>query len=191
MNGKVTARTARNPGGDEPKYVIAHGAPKHYVDGYGLVGAGAVVSLAPGVAPGKWYVEISPEDAAKAAVSSVDAERIAVLAAAKIKAGGNKEDVARKAAIDDATNAKAAADAQAQAQAHADALAKLADADAKAKQDQDELAAEKANSSDLKAQLDKATADLAAAQQQVQAYQESAAADAKAKEAEKSKPAGK
>ena len=165
MNSKAhNPRTARTPAEHEQKYVIADGAPLHYCDGYGLVGGGAIVSLAPGVTPGKWMVEISPEDAAKAAESEDNAQRLAVLAAAKIKAKGNADDVPRKKASDEAATEKAAAEAQAAAQREADAIAEAAKAQASEKAATDALAAEKQRADDLQSQLDAANSALAKAQ---------------------------
>lgn len=120
----LNPRTARTPAGGEQQYVLAHGAPTHYVDGYGLCNAGAIVTLAPGVTPGRWYVEVAPEDAEKAQASEADAQRLAVLAAAKIKAKANSEDVGRKQAADQATAEKQRADElQAQLEASRQELA--------------------------------------------------------------------
>ncbi len=185
----LNPRNARTPTAGEQQYVIANGAPKHYVDGYGLVGAGAVVTLAPGVDPGRWYVEISPEDAAKAAASESDAQRLAVLAAAKIKAGGNQDDRKRKQVADETAQLQRIADEQARAQAEADGIARVAEADAKAKAAGDEAAAAKARADDLQAQLDKANQDLAAAQTQVASLQ--GAEQAKAATADADKKDGK
>lgn len=167
----LNPRTARTPAGGEQHYVIAHGAPKHYVDGYGLVGPGAVVTLAPGVDPGKWMVEVNPEDAAKAGETESDAQRLAVLAAAKIKAGGNQDDRKRKQALDETLQMQRIADEQARAQTEADGIARVAAADAKAQAAADEAAAAKARADELQAQLDKANQDLAAAQTQVASLQ--------------------
>lgn len=169
-NKAMNPRTARTPAGGEQQYVIAHGAPQHYVDGYGLVGAGAIVTLAPGVTPGRWYVEVAPEDAEKAAASESDAQRLAVLAAAKIKARGNSDDVGRKQAADKALQEQAAADAQAKAQAEADAIAKLAESDAKAKAAADQATAEKQRADELQAQLEASRQELAAAQSQLERF---------------------
>lgn len=177
----LNPRTARTPAGGEQQYVIAHGAPQHYVDGYGLVGAGAIVTLAPGVTPGRWYVEVAPEDAEKAAASESDAQRLAVLAAAKIKAKANSEDVSRKLAADQATQAQAAADAQAKAQAEADAIAKLAASDAKAQAAADQATAEKQRADELQAQLEASRQELAAAQSQLEKVNAAAAGADKAK----------
>lgn len=87
----INPRTARDPSPDEQKYVIADGAPKHYVDGYGLVGPGAIVSLAPGVTPGRWMLAVSESEVAKAMESDDGARRLAVLAAAKIKGNRNEK----------------------------------------------------------------------------------------------------
>lgn len=174
-NKALNPRTARTPSGGEQQYVIAQGAPQHYVDGYGLCNAGAIVTLAPGVTPGRWMVEVAPEDAEKAQASEADAQRLAVLAAAKIKAKANSEDVGRKQAADQAHQAQAAADAQAKAQAATD-----------------QATAAQKRADDLQAQLDKANADLAAAKSQLEKANAAAEAD-KAKGADAkgdAKPAG-
>lgn len=187
----LNPRTARTPSGGEQHYVIAQGAPTHYVDGYGLCNASAIVTLAPGVDPGRWMVEVAPEDAEKAQASEADAQRLAVLAAAKIKAKANSEDVSRKQAADQAAQAQASADAQAKAQAEADAIAKLAAADAKAKAATDQATAEKTRADELQAQLDKVNADLAAAQSQLEKVNAAAEADkGKGESKADAKPAG-
>lgn len=188
-NKALNPRTARTPAGGEQQYVIAHGAPQHYVDGYGLVGAGAIVTLAPGVTPGRWYVEVAPEDAEKAASSESDAQRLAVLAAAKIQAKANSEDVIRKQAADQAAQDKAAAEAQAKAKAEADAIAKLAASDAKAQAAADQATAEKQRADDLQAQLEASRQELAAAQAQLEKVNAAAseAAKASAKTGDKAK----
>lgn len=181
----LNPRNARTPSGGEQQYVIAHGAPKHYVDGYGLVGAGAIVTLAPGVDPGKWMVEVNPEDAAKAGESESDGQRLAVLAAAKIKANGNQDDRKRKQVADETAQLQRIADEQVRAQAEADGIARVAEADAKAKAASDEATAAKARADDLQAQLDKANQDLAAAQKQVESLQGAEQAKAATADAEK------
>ena len=179
---KTNPRTARTPADDEQKYVIADGAPRHYCDGYGLVGAGAIVSLAPGVTPGRWMVEVSPEDAAKAGESEENAQRLAVLAAAKIKARGNADDVPRKRAADDAATERAAAEAQEAAQREADAIKKAADADAKRKKADDDLAAERERAKGLEADLAAAREELAAYQQAAQSAKDGKAGDKSGKQ---------
>lgn len=185
----LNPRNARTPTAGEQQYVIAHGAPKHYVDGYGLVGAGAIVTLAPGVDPGKWMVEVNPEDAAKAGETESDAQRLAVLAAAKIRANGNQDDRKRKQVADETANLQRIADEQARAQAEADGIARVAAADAAAQAATSEAAAAKQRADDLQAQLDKANADLAAAQTQVASLQ--GADQAKAATADADKKDGK
>lgn len=161
-------RTARTPGENEQQYVIAHGAPVHYVDGYGRVSAGAIVTLAPGVTPGRWYVEVSPEDAQKAQASESDAQRLAVLAAAKIQAKGNEGDRKRKEAADEAVNLQRIAEAQARAQQEAEGIARQAEADARAQEAKDQAEAERQRAEALQAQLDQAKADLATTQAQLE-----------------------
>lgn len=185
-NKSLNPRNARTPGAGEQYYVIADGAPKHYVDGYGLVGSGAVVTLAPGVDPGRWYVEISPEDAAKAAASEADAQRLAVLAAAKIKAGGNQDDRKRKQALDETLQLQRIADEQARAQTEADGIARVAAADAKAQAAADEASAAKARADELQAQLDAANTALAAAQTQVASLSQATTAEADKKDGKSS-----
>lgn len=160
-NRTVQARTARTPNPEEQKYVIAHGAPKHYVDGYGLVGAGAIVSLAPGVTPGKWMVEVSAEDAAKAGSSESDAQRLAVLAAAKIKSRGNSADVKRKEALDEQTLADLAKREQMLAQLEADAIAKAADSDRQAAEAKDAEQRERDRADEAEARAKAAEQELA------------------------------
>lgn len=163
----LNPRTARVPAESEQKYVIAHGAPQHYVNGYGLCGPGSIVSLEPGVTPGRWYVEVSPEDAEKAQASETDAQRLAVLAAAKIQAKANDKDVERKVEADKARREQAGIEAQEAAQREADAIKRAADAEASAKAATDETVAAKQRADELQKQLDKANTDLAAAQAQL------------------------
>ena len=194
MNGNnkaVNPRNARNPREGEQQYVIAHGAPKHYVDGYGLVGPGAIVTLAPGVTPGRWYVEVAPEDAEKAAASESDAQRLAVLAAARIKANGNQDDRNRKQAADESTHQQRISEEQARAQAEADGIARVAAADAKAQAAADQATAEKKRADDLQAQLEASRQELAAAQSQLEKVNAATEADkAKGDAKAEAKPAG-
>lgn len=157
----LQARTARIPGDAEQKYVIAQGAPQHYVDGYGLVGAGAIVSLAPGVTPGKWMVEVSEDDAAKAGASESDAIRLAVLAAAKIKARGNSGDVERKRALDEQALEAKAREAKEAAQREADAIAKAADAEAAAQAEKDKADQERDRADEMQRRAEAAEQELA------------------------------
>lgn len=57
-----TARVAVSA--DAVRYRIKDGAPKHYIDGR-LLGAGAVVTLKPGVQPGLWLEQIGKPEAAE------------------------------------------------------------------------------------------------------------------------------
>lgn len=164
---QLQPRTARTPSQEEQKYVIAEGAPVHYVDGYGLVRAGAIVSLAPGVTPGKWYVEVSPEDAAKASASEQGAIQLAVLAGAKIRARGNNSDVARKEAADEVTLANAIAREQQRAQSEADAIEKAANADKQAAEAKDAEQRERDRADEAEKRAKQAEADLAKLQAQV------------------------
>lgn len=164
----LTPRTARTPRENEQQYVIADGAPKHYVDGYGLVGSGAIVTLAPGVDPGKWYVEISPEDADKANASESDRQRLAVLAAAKIKVGGNAEDKTRKQQIDKAVLEQRDLELVAAAQREADAMAATAAAQAKAQEEADKVVAERQRAESAESELSAARQQLAAVQTELE-----------------------
>lgn len=188
-NKSLNPRNARTPSEGEQQYVIAHGAPKHYVDGYGLVGAGAIVTLAPGVEPGKWMVEVNPEDAIKAGESESDAQRLAVLASAKIRANGNQDDRKRKQVLDETVQLQRVAEEQARAQKEADGIARVAEADAKAQAAADEASAAKARADELQAQLDAANTALAAEQTQVASLQ--GAEQAKANTADADKKDGK
>ncbi len=181
-NTTFKPRTARTPQDGEPQYVIAHGAPMHYVDGYGYVGAGAIVSLALGVTPGRWMVEVAPEDAAKALASEDDAQRLAIVAAAKIAANKNADDEKRKKLKDAEGEAQRAEAEQARAQAEADGLAKVAEAEAKALEEAGRADSAKQEAEAAKAERDKAVTDLAAAQARIADLE---AANAAQKEAEK------
>lgn len=185
-NKSLNPRNARTPGAGEQHYVIANGAPKHYVDGYGLVGAGAIVTLAPGVEPGRWMVEVNPEDAVKAGESESDAQRLSVLAAAKIRANGNQDDRKRKQVADETTQLQRIADEQARAQAEADGIARVAAADAAAQAATSEAAAAKQRADDLQAQLDAANTALAAAQTQVASLSQATTAEADKKDGKSS-----
>lgn len=70
---------------DGPQFVVIEGAPKHYVSGFGVVGPGAIVTLAKGVKPGKFLQPVHPRDAAKASASQEDADKLAAAAADKDK----------------------------------------------------------------------------------------------------------
>lgn len=185
-NKSLNPRNARTPGAGEQQYVIANGAPKHYVDGYGLVGAGAIVTLAPGVEPGRWMVEVNPEDAVKAGESESDAQRLSVLAAAKIRANGNQDDRKRKQVADETTQLQRIADEQARAQAEADGIARVAAADAAAQAATNEAAAAQKRADDLQAQLDAANTALAAAQTQVASLSQATTAEADKKDGKSS-----
>lgn len=166
---KTNTRTARTPGDEEPKYVIANGAPPHYVDGYGLVGPGAIVTLAPGVEPGRWYMEVAPEDAAKAATDQAAAQRLAALAAVQVGERAREQDLSRKRAFDQLASQKQQEEAEANAQRESEAIARASAAEAKERKAQDDLTAEREGRKALEAELEATRAELAKFQQQAQA----------------------
>jgi hypothetical protein len=59
-------RTARAPAAPGDLFIVAAGAPRHYITGHGVVGPGAIVALEPGTQPGDHLYPISAESAAKA-----------------------------------------------------------------------------------------------------------------------------
>ena len=172
-NERVQPRNARTPKHDEQPYVIADGAPTHYVDGYGLVRGGAIVTLAPGVTPGRWMVEVAPEDAAKARASESDAQRLAVMAAAKIKARGNSADVERKREADKIAQQKAEQEAMEAAKREADAMKKAADAEEAAQSERDRAEQERERADAAERRAREAEEALAKLQKEQAAQKES------------------
>lgn len=162
----MNPRTARVPAPGEQQYVIAKGAPMHYVDGYGLCGPGAIVTLAPGVTPGKWMLEVSPEDAAKAGASESEAQRLATLAAATIKARGNEADVKRKKASDDEARKQAEKEAVEAAKREADAIKKADDAAKEAQTEKDRAEQERARADEAERRAKAAEEQLAKLQKE-------------------------
>lgn len=162
----MNPRTARVPQPGEQQYVIAKGAPTHYVDGYGLVGAGAIVTLAPGVTPGKWMLEVSPEDAAKAGMSDADAQRLATLAAATIKSRGNDADIKRKKAADDEARKQSEKEAVEAAKREAEAMKRADDAEQEAKSEKDRAEQERARADEAERRVKEAEAELAKLQKE-------------------------
>jgi hypothetical protein len=184
-NKPLNPRTERVPKDGEPQYILADGAPQHYVAGYGLCGAGAIVTLQPGVEPGKWYVEINPEDAAKAESSEVDRQRLAALAAAKIKAKGNQGDAARKRQLDEAALSQQQAAIMAAGESEAAAILRAGQAEQAAREATDQLTA----ANDRASQAEK---ELAATQQQLAELQQQAEKMQAAQQAaDKAQPEGK
>lgn len=78
-------RTARIPEAGEPFFVIATGAPRHYVSGYGLVGPAAIVSLPIGEEVSPWMGTITPEQAREAQADIAVARQLADAAAAAME----------------------------------------------------------------------------------------------------------
>lgn len=79
-------------------FVIAAGAPKHYIPGYGVVGPGDIVTLAAGCEPGKWLIHVADSDVAKV---QADPSMAAILA----------EKAAEKLPTEEAEQSQAAKDA--------------------------------------------------------------------------------
>ena len=61
-NQKINPRTARKAFTAEGvAYVVADGAPRHYISGFGIVGPGDVVTLDASVKPGKYLTKVTLE----------------------------------------------------------------------------------------------------------------------------------
>lgn len=60
-NDKIQVRTERDAQGDDACFILAPGAPRHYVAGHAIVGGGALVTLSTRTKPGDWYHEITRE----------------------------------------------------------------------------------------------------------------------------------
>ena len=59
-NQKINPRTARKAFTAEGvAYVVADGAPRHYISGFGIVGPGDVVTLDASVNPGKYLTKVT------------------------------------------------------------------------------------------------------------------------------------
>jgi hypothetical protein len=104
-NKRVRTRTARPAGDDTGKfYVLKAGAPKHYISGFGVVGAGDVVSLPADVEPGDWLVEINKADVAKVQADPGMADVLAQKAAerAAAEAGEAGEEPAKEEPLSEA-----------------------------------------------------------------------------------------
>lgn len=84
---KVKTRTEREDL-DGPAYVLIAGAPRHYIAGFGIVGAGDVVTLPPGVSPGQWLEPIAESDAVKVASNPDLAAELAEAAAERKREAG-------------------------------------------------------------------------------------------------------
>lgn len=84
MSKNKGPRNARTPQSDDVNYILAAGAPAHYVSGYGRVTAGGVVSAAKGVQVSGWMVQVSADEAAKASMDESYAAELAVKAADKV-----------------------------------------------------------------------------------------------------------
>ena len=59
-NKRVNVRTARKAFSAEGvAYVVAEGAPRHYISGFGIVGPGDVVTLDASVKPGDYLTKVT------------------------------------------------------------------------------------------------------------------------------------
>lgn len=77
-------RNARNP--DEGvAYVIATGAPRHYVSGHGLVGGGALVRQRASITPGPTMLRLSEEQYQQALADPAFAKQLADKAAVQMR----------------------------------------------------------------------------------------------------------
>lgn len=184
-NERVNPRTARTPNGEGPYYVLVEGAPKHYVDGYGLVRGGAVVTLAPGVDPGKYYVEITAEEYAKAGADETFAQALAAVAKAKAneRQAGDRE---RKRVLDQQALSDRNAQAEEAARKEAAALQQAADAQRKAdeaseagKQAEDRAKAAEQALEDERQRLAAAEAELAKYRERDESQKQQAASKSK------------
>lgn len=141
----INPRTARTPGQGEQHYIIANGAPEHYVSGYGQVRGGHVVTLPKNQEPSRWFGKISPDQAAEAQADPAVAAKLAAKAAENVKPEPRRQlgTVAAPAA-GDAESKKAVANAEARAKAaeqeKADAEKRAADAEARAAELAEKLA---------------------------------------------------
>jgi hypothetical protein len=171
MSNNKGARNARTPTEAGPYYVLAEGAPKHYIDGFGLCFGGALFTLAPGVEPGIHMVEITADEYQKASGDESFAMQLA--AVAKVKASQRRlEDLQRKRQRDQATEASRTEAQIAEAEAAAAAMQKAADEERKA-QDEAKGRAEaeeraKAAEEALKAERER----LAAAEKELEKFRE-------------------
>ena len=66
-------------------YVIAAGAPKHYIGGYGVCEAGDIVTLPAGTEPGKWLIHVNESDVQKVQADPSLAPSLAEAAAGRMK----------------------------------------------------------------------------------------------------------
>lgn len=84
---KVKTRTEREDLEGRP-FVLIAGAPRHYIAGFGIVGAGDVITLPPGVQAGRWLEPIAEADAAKVASNPDLANELAEAAAERKREQG-------------------------------------------------------------------------------------------------------
>lgn len=92
---KVKTRTEREDLEGRP-FVLIAGAPRHYIPGFGIVGAGDVITLPEGVLPGKWLEPIAEADAAKVASNPDLAAELAEAAAERKREAGAEPEPAGK-----------------------------------------------------------------------------------------------
>lgn len=127
MSKNKGPRNARTPQADDVNYILAAGAPAHYVSGYGRVTAGGVVSAAKGEQVSGWLVKVSADEAAKASMDESYAAELAVKAADKVPDSAKSRRAVPVVAGGDGS--KALADAKAEAdQARKEAEAAKAEA---------------------------------------------------------------
>lgn len=84
-SNKIQVRTERDAQADDKWYIIAPGAPRHYVAGYSIVAGGALVSLPAKREPGDWYHEITHEQFALAGADPAEHAKLSRWAEAEQK----------------------------------------------------------------------------------------------------------
>lgn len=138
MSKNKGPRNARTPQADEENYIVAAGAPAHYVSGYGRVTAGAVVSAPKGEEVSGWLVKVSASEAAKAGMDEDYAAELAAEAAEKVPDSAKSRRATPAAVASDADQSKELAkakkeaeDARAEAEAAKAELAKVKKGDDK------------------------------------------------------------
>ena len=62
----ISTRRARVQQADDVPYILAFGAPEHYVSGFGLISGGALFTMPPDAAPSDWALALTGEEYEKA-----------------------------------------------------------------------------------------------------------------------------
>lgn len=84
-SNNIQVRTERDAQADDKWYIIAPGAPRHYVAGYSIVSGGALVSLPAKREPGDWYHEITHDQFALAGADPAELAKLSRWAEAEQK----------------------------------------------------------------------------------------------------------